>query len=149
MNLTITESTKTMLDEMYKNVKMGSDSIVNIMPKVSDKAMREELTAQLDRYSEYSRKIEDILREDGEAPREEGIVTKISSKIGIKMNTMLDSTSTHIAEMIIEGATMGVTNMTRLLREYENTSCPEHILELARDIIKYEESTIETMKGYL
>lgn len=140
---------KDMLNEMYKNVKMGADSIVNVMPKVSDKEMRTELTAQLERYSGYAHEIEDIMAKSGEAPEEEGVVTKISSKLGIKMNTMIDSTSTHIAEMMIEGATMGVTNMTRLLREFENTACPEKVISLARDIIKYEESTIETMKNFL
>lgn len=140
---------KTLLDEMYKNVKMGADSIVNVMPSVEDKTIREELTAQLERYGEYAHKIEDILYSDGSSPKEENMITKISSKLGIKFNTMMDSTSTHIAQMIIEGATMGVTNMTRLLREYENTSCPEKILSLARDIIEYEEATIETMKKFL
>ena len=140
---------KTLLDEMYKNVKMGADSIVNVMSSVEDKALREELTAQLERYGEYAHKIEDILYSDGSSPKEENMITKISSKLGIKFNTMMDSTSTHIAQMIIEGATMGVTNMTRLLREYENTSCPEKILSLARDIIEYEEATIETMKRFL
>lgn len=140
---------KTLLDEMYKNVKMGADSIVNVMSSVEDKALREELTAQLERYGEYAHKIEDILYSDGSSPKEENMITKISSKLGIKFNTMMDSTSTHIAQMIIEGATMGVTNMTRLLREYENTACPEKILSLARDIIEYEEATIETMKKFL
>ena len=149
METAIKSNYKALLDEMYKNVKMGADSLVNVMPSVEDKALREELTAQLERYGEYAHKIEDILYSDGSAPKEESMMTKISSKLGIKFNTMMDSTSTHISEMIIEGATMGVTNMTRLLREYENTSCPEKILSLARDIIEYEESTIEKMKKYL
>ena len=37
-----------MLDKMYKNVKMGSDSMVNIISKVRDTALKEELTNQLD-----------------------------------------------------------------------------------------------------
>jgi uncharacterized protein (DUF305 family) len=69
--------------------------------------------------------------------------------MGVAMNTMMDSTASHLAEMIIEGATMGVTNMTRLLRENENNPCSEEILDLAKDIIRYEENTIENMKKYL
>ena len=143
------DTCKNMLDEMYRNVKMGADSIVNIMPKVSDKALREELTAQLEKYGSFSHKIEQILYGDGSAPKEEGVMTKLGAKMGMAMNTMMDSTTSHLAEMIIEGATMGVTNMTRLLRENENNPCSEEILDLAKDIIKYEESTIENMKKYL
>ena len=37
-------STADLLDRMYKNVKMGSDSIINLMPKVRDEALRTEMT---------------------------------------------------------------------------------------------------------
>jgi len=140
---------REMLGEMHKNVEMGAESLINIMPKVEDKALRRELTAQLEKYGEFKSKIEKLIYSEGGTPKEEGMLTKMASKMGIAMNTMVDSTSTHISEMIIEGATMGVTNMTRLLREYENTPCSEDVLALARDIIKYEESTIENMKKYL
>ena len=149
MSCSINTRCKDMLDEMYKNVKMGVDAIVDIMPKVKDDGLRGELTAQLEKYGSFTQKIEDILHSDGCAPKEEGFITKISSKMGIAMNTMMDDTTSHLAQMIIEGATMGITNMTRLLRENENTSCSEEILTLARDIIKYEESTVENMKKYL
>ena len=33
--------TETLLDEMYKNVKMGADSLVNIMNRADDRAFRE------------------------------------------------------------------------------------------------------------
>ena len=143
------DTCKNMLDEMYRNVKMGADSIINIMPKVNDKALREELTAQLEKYGSFSHKIEQLLYGDGSAPKEESFMARLGVKMGVAMNTMMDSTASHLAEMVIEGATMGVTNMTRLIRENENNPCSEKILTLAKEIISYEESTIENMKKYL
>ena len=40
-------ATKTFLGDLYKNMKMGGDSIVNILPKVKDGDLKQELTAQL------------------------------------------------------------------------------------------------------
>ena len=44
---------------------------------------------------------------------------------------------------------MGITDATKSLREYENTSCSEEALELAKRIIKYEEDTVERLKKFL
>lgn len=142
-------SDKTMLDAMYKNVKMGSDSLIDIMDKAKDKPFREELTAQVERYEDYAAKISKIICDVGDTPKEENIMAKMGAKVGMAMNTMTDSSTSHLAQMVIQGATMGTTELTRLIREHENTNCSETTLKLARDIVKYEEATIETMKKFL
>lgn len=141
--------TKKFLDSLYKNVKMGADSIIDLMPKVSDTKMREEMTAELEHYEKYAKEIRNLLFESGEEPKEESFMAKMMSKMGISINTMMDSTSSHIADMMIQGATMGVTDTTKLIREYENTSCSEEALKLARDTVKYEEESIERLKKFL
>lgn len=141
--------TDSLLDAMYKNVKMGADSLIDIMSRAKDKAFREQLTSQLERYEEYAAKISKRLCADGETPKEEGFFTRMSAKVGMAMNTMTDASTSHLAQMVIEGATMGITELTRLVREYENTVCSEDALKLARDIIQYEEATVKTMKSFL
>ncbi|MBQ7384165.1 MAG: hypothetical protein IJV72_05175 [Clostridia bacterium] len=138
-----------MLDRMYKNVKMGSDSMINIMSRVSDDSLRRELTSQLDAYEGYSRRVGDMIYESGGKPKEEGLMTKMSAKIGMAMNTMTDSTSSHLAQMVIEGATMGMTDMTKIVREYENRECSEAPLKLAREIAEFEDKSIEKLKKFL
>ena len=141
--------TKKFLDSLYKNVKMGADSIIDLMPKVNDDKMRKEMTAELEHYEKYAKEIRNLLFEDGQEPKEESFMTKMMSKMGIAINTMVDATSSHIAEMMIQGATMGVTETTKLIREYENTSCAEEALKIARDSVKYEEESIERLKRFL
>jgi hypothetical protein len=50
-------ATQELLCELYKNVKMGSDSIINIMPKVNGKELRQEMTAELNRYEEFAKEM--------------------------------------------------------------------------------------------
>ena len=138
-----------MLDRMYKNVKMGSDSMIDIIAKVKDDTLRRELTSQLERYEEYGKKVSDMIYSEGGRPKEENILTKMTSKIGMAMNTMTDSTSSHLAQMVIEGATMGMTDMTKIVREYENKSCSESQLKLARDIASFESDSIDNLKKFL
>lgn len=142
-------ATKTFLGDLYKNMKMGGDSIVNILPKVKDGDLKQELTAQLNRYEEFSKDVGNQLRDAGGIPEEEGAMTKLMSKMGMAMNTAMDSTSSHIAQMMIEGATMGITENTKLVREYENKHCSEDALRLGRSTVRFMEDSVERMKQYL
>ena len=142
-------ATLNLLEAMYKNVRMGADSIIDIMPKVVDEDMRTELTSELERYEKFSKEIEDIVLNMGEEAKDQGILAKLGTKMSVAMNTMVDSSRSHIAEMMIKGGTMGITDATKLLREYESTSCSEEALSIARRIIKYEEETVERLKKFL
>ncbi len=145
------KSTKTaeLLGAIYKNVKMAGDSLIDLMPKVKDEALKSEMTIQLSTYEAFASRAAKLLADEGSKPAEEGILTKMSAKMGCFMNTMRDSTSSHLAEMIIEGATMGMNDMYKQIREAENTDASEKALRLARDVCAYEERTIEEMKRFL
>jgi hypothetical protein len=142
-------ATINLLEAIYKNVRMGADSIIDIMPKVGDENLRSELTSELKRYEEFSAEIEKYILNLGEEAKDQGILAKLGTKMSVAMNTMMDSTTSHIAEMMIKGGTMGITDATKLLREYENTSCSEDVLSLAKRVIKYEEETVERLKKFL
>ena len=142
-------ATLDLLEAMYKNVRMGADSIIDIMPKVGDESMRAELTSELERYEEFSKEIEGIVLDMGAEAKDQGMLAKLGTKMSVAMNTMMDSTTSHIAEMMIQGGTMGITDATKLLREYENTSCSKKALDITQRIIKYEEETVERLKKFL
>ena len=151
MTETATRGQKTaeLLRAIYKNVKMAGDSLIDLMPKVKDERLKSEMTVQLSTYEAFASRAAKLLADEGVKPEEEGFLTKMGAKMGCIMNTMRDSTASHLAEMLIEGATMGVTDMTKLVREYENSNCSEEALSLAREIISFEEDTIERMKEFL
>ena len=141
--------TAEVLKAIYKNVKMASDSLIGLMPKVEDEKLKSEMTVQLSTYEAFASRAAKLLAEEGEKPEEEGFISKITAKMGCMMNTMRDSTTSHLAEMLIEGATMGMNDMYKQIRESENTNISEKALRLARDVCAYEERTIEEMKAFL
>lgn len=144
-----TKQTAVLLQAVYKNVKMASDSILTLMPKVKDDKLKSDMTVQLSTYDAFASRAAKLLAEEGVQPEEEGSLTKISAKWGMMMNTMRDSTTSHIAEMMVEGATMGVNDMLKQLREAENATVSDHALRLGRDVCRFEEKTVEEMKNYI
>lgn len=143
------EKTPELLCYIYKNVKMGSDAILTLIPKTEDEKMRDALTSQLNGYEKFASEAEKQLTPLGIKPKEEPMMKKMSAKMGISMNTLVDSTSSHIAEMMIQGSTMGITDMTKKVREFEGDNCPEQALQLGRDLISFEQNNIEKMKKFL
>ncbi len=148
-NGTASDKTKLFLGELYKNMKMGADSIVNVSSKVKDGHLRDELLRELDTYEKFAKKIGKLLYDAGETPKEENIMSKMASKVGMAMNTVVDSTESHIAQMMIEGATMGITENTKLINQYENKGVSEEALKLGKDSVKFMEETVETLKKFL
>ena len=132
--------------DIYRNVKMGTEAILNLLPTVEDEKLESELSVQLSRYEEFAAETKERLETMGEKPLEEGTFSRFMSKMGIKMNTMIDKTSSHIAQMIIEGAVMGITDLQKRLNEENDYGKAE---DIAKRVIDFEQDTVERMKEYL
>ena len=143
------KTTAEVLTAVYKNVKMASDSILDMMPKVKDEKLKSDMTVQLSVLEAFASRTAKLLALEGVKPEEEGFMTKMSAKWGTIMNTMRDSSTPHLAEMMVEGATMGVNDMMRVLREAENTTVSEDALRLTRDVCAFEEKMVQDMREYL
>lgn len=143
------DPTVEFLSEIYKSVKMGSDSIINISSKVGDGLLRDELMRELDNYEKYAKRIGKIIYESGNTPKEENIMAKLGAKMGMAMNTLTDSSESHIAQMMIEGATMGITENMKLISKYEGKGASDEALTLGRETVKYMEHTVENLKKFL
>ena len=128
---------------------MGSDSIIKLLPKVSDGKFKTDLTDQLNGYESFAAKAKSRLKDMGSEAKEENPMVKLWSSIGMTMSTLTDSTDSHLAQMIAEGSNMGVTDGIKLLRDYENTNVSEGALKLVRDVISFEEKNVERAKSYI
>lgn len=149
MSQTKTVSTAELLQAVYKNVKMASDGIINLMPRVQDEKLKRDMTVQLSTYEAFASRAVKLLGREGVKPEEEKLIARVSAKWSAMMNTMMDATTTHLAEMMIEGATMGVNDMMEQIRKAKDSEVSHEAQNLARDVCEYEERTIEEMKAYL
>lgn len=137
------------LNAVFKNVKMASDSILNLMPKVQNQQLKSDLTVQLSTYEAFASRAAKQLGKEGIKPQEESWMTRMGAKWGTVMNTMKDSTTSHLVEMVIEGTTMGVNDMMEQLRVCKREEVSDNIRHLAQDVLDYEEKVLLEMKEYL
>lgn len=138
------DKNEELLNEVYKNTKMGDDSIIDLLDKVSDNGLRSEMTDELFVYRRYAKEASEKLVERGLKPKELPMTAKMGAKMGMVMNTMLDTTTSHLAEMMINGATMGIINLEKKLNDGGGEA-----ERLARDVLRYEKETVERLGQYL
>ena len=145
------ESTMTpdeeLLGEVYKSVTMGSDSITTLMSKTTDASMRSDLTTQLEGYQNFATATKTKMYEKNFKVKETSVFVKVPAEVSMNVTTMMDNSNTKIAEMMINGSTMGVIGLTRKLRETAGAS--EDCVRIATDVVKFEENNITKMKTYL
>ena len=60
---------------------------------------------------------------------------------------MMDNSPSKIAEIIIQGSTMGITDMKKHMNEYQGVNY--NVMELAEKHVETEQANIEEMKGFL
>lgn len=143
------DKTNEILEQIYKNVKMGSESITSLLPKVKDERMISDLTTQLTGYQNFACRASDLLHSGGSSPKEESFMKKIPAKAGIMMNAAIDPTSSHIAEMMIQGSNMGIVDMTKYINESKRCNVSKEAVALANDVVTFEENNIQRLKAYL
>ena len=145
----VVKETADLVGEVYRNVKMAEESIMDLMPKVKDDALKSALTVQLSVYSGFAARAAKLLDDEGAKPDDGGMIAKMGAKWGIMMNVMKDSTTEHMVQMMIEGTTMGVGELLRWIREAENKGVSEAALKLAREVCTYQEKTVDDLKEML
>jgi hypothetical protein len=107
------------------------------------------MTGLLDSYEKYAADAKKVLDSEGIEAKEENMMTKMGAKMGMAMNTMTDSTTSHLAEMVIQGATMGMTDMRKNITEFSDSDVSPDTITLAKDIATFEDNSVEKLKKFL
>ena len=149
----LSPAAEKLAEEMHKNLNMGCDAYLDMLPRVEDNRIKTDITAAMCYYEKLIGKVKQYLLDHGAKPEERGMMARMASKTGIMMNTALDHTNSHIAEMLIEGATMSVTTAEKLANHAESrgqadADC-EELVEYCRDWARFEQNHIDALKKYL
>ena len=68
--------------------------------------------------------------------------------MGIKKEVINDNSDASMAEMLIQGISMGSLEMQKKIKAYEK-KIDEETLKLAKSFLKFQENAIEKLKKYL
>ncbi len=136
-----------MLNKLYQNAKMGEQTMKELLKLTEEQPLRDLMEHQRKGYTQFSDQAQRELEKRREIPQDNGLMTKLSSNIGIKLNTLKSDEPSHLAEMIIQGSVMGITDATHELHKHADAD--ESVKEFAKEIIRFEQDNIEHLKEFL
>lgn len=134
-------------NEVYKNTQMGINALSDMLPQTKNEDLKSHLTSTNEEYQKYNKKVLDILQKENLKPKELGAFNKFIANTNIKINTLIDNSSSHISEMLISGTTMGIIDLEKALNENEDAD--NLSVDIAQSLIQIEQKSIDEMKKYL
>lgn len=140
--------TQKLLEFIYKNAEMGRKTVDPIKNMNRDTRFQETLDRMLTDYDEICTEADLRLKEWG-VPEASGlnIGEKMMTEMSLRFSTMKDRSVPHLADMLLKGASMGVTDISKKLEEYSGAD--EGSVKLAKRLLKMNSDTIDEMKQFL
>ena len=136
----------TLLNHIRQTTEMGVNGIDSVI-QYADGTFRQALEQQRTEYNKIHSSADQLLRKHGGRPEDVSAFAKWSSELSSGVKTMMDSSQSNIADMMIRGNTMGVTKGMQTMREC-NVSDTD-VTSLANKLIATEQANINQMKKFL
>ncbi len=136
------------INEVYKNAHVALQAISNVLDSVEDASFKKELLYEYKGYENLISEITSYMAEKGYETKELGTMKKVMMKTGIKMNTAFNDSVSHIAEIMIKGTVMGITELCSLLNDVTE-KIDEEVITFAKKLKTLEEQYEERLKKFL
>ncbi len=136
------------LDEVNKGATMGMDAISYVSKKVADDEFKGVLDTEYRKYKKISQRVNDLYSNySDKEPHETNAMNKMMTWYGVQMNTMMDDTTSKLAELLMQGTNMGIIEGRRLLNQ--NSVLESDVENILNDFVVMQEDSVETLKKYL
>ena len=138
-----------LIEGLGKIANKGIQSVIDVISKIDRNEFSFTLTALLEKYSKFVSGISSAADEYGVKIKDISAIGRLSSKIGLELGTLTDSSEEHIASLLFEEISSDTTETIALLRESENSPCSEQSLLLAREFASFHEDALAELKKFL
>ena len=134
------------LKETRKKASMAVNAIDALLGKIYNQEFAYELTAERNRFRDFERKAEAGLWEHGLVSKDSG-VQRAMLWGAIQANTLMNISTNHVADMMIQGNARGITELMKT--KHNNKASGSFANELAEELMDFEEENIERLKRFL
>lgn len=139
--------TVELLKECDQGVKMGIESIDDILPRVDDHNLEKILSDYKTRHEELKDELEVLLNEVGISGDDPNVMAVGMAKLKTNFKMMMEDSDRTVADLMTDGCDMGIKSLTKYLNQYE--SAEEKVKDITKKIIRVEEDFEEDLKKYL
>ena len=138
----------TLYKYIYKDCEMSIFSLDTLLDDLQNKdnKIKGVIEEIREGYGRYFDEVKEALSDD--LPKKSGMVTKMAASMGIGKEVKEDNSDASIADMLIKGVSVGVLDMEKKIKDYED-KIDKKELSFAKDFLKFQHETISGLKKFL
>lgn len=143
----INDDTIKLLRECDAGVKMGVASIDAVLDYVSSQTLKDFLNESKNKHGKLGEKIKILLDSYHDDGKEPNPMAKGMSWLKSNVKLEFNKSDTVAADIITDGADMGIKSLNKYLNEY--SAADESSKELAKELIRTEEELNKNIRRFL
>lgn len=136
-----------LLNEIYRNAELSKDILGRLIRRCHDAALRAVLASQFAEYHAILLEAGERIAGRGEAPDAFGMLFRRPIYCGIRLNARIDATSSHLAEMLVQGSAVGLIEIARASNRFDEAE--KATRALAERLRTTEEANIRQLLHYV
>ena len=143
----IEQDTIKLLRECDAGVKMGVKSIDDVLDSVKEEKLKDCHTKCKDDHIKLDSELHLLLTRYEDEGKDPAMMAETMSWMKTNMKMMMDDSDKTIADLMTDGANMGVKSLTRYLNQYK--AADETSKRITKRLIHLEEQLACDMRPYL
>lgn len=141
------ERIEDFVNTIYQNLSTALKSIDEIMKINEDEKLMRELEREKQKYTEFKNELLNVCLDLSVKPKDNNIFEKARLYTSIKMTTLTDKSTRHLAEMMLLGTVMGTLTCYKDLCDYKNLN--NKLYSLLNKLLNLEEENFNNLKQFL
>ncbi len=143
----IEKDTIKLLRECDAGVKMGVDSICDVVGRVKSPKMKQILHASKDRHDEIDKELQIMLGRYQDEGKNPSFMAESMAKLKTEMKLMANPTDSTVADLMTDGCNMGVKSLNKYLNQY--AAADEKSKDLTKRLINLEAQLAVDLRTFL
>lgn len=143
----IEQDTIKLLRECDAGVKMGIDSIEEVLDYVSDENFEKLLTKCKDEHVTLEDEIEGLLNKYHDDGKEPAMIAQGMSWMKTNVKLMMNESDETIADLMTDGCNMGVKSLNKYMNKYKGAD--EVSKDITKRLINLEKELTQDIRRFL
>ncbi len=139
-----------LIEHIYQDSEMACYTLTQVLEDLKDKdnKIKRLIEDILHEYETWKENSLEELESNNQEVKETGTMSKMMAGMGIKKEVKNDNSDASIADMLIQGISMGSIDTEKKIKAYDKELGKEQ-LSLAKDFLKFQQKSIDKLKKYL
>lgn len=143
----IEQDTIRLLHECDAGIKMGIESIDEVLEFVSDHSLKECLMESRNDNLKMQGEIQVLLEQFHDEGKEPSVMAKSMAWMKTNVKLVINESDQTIAGLITDGCNMGIKSLNKYLNQYK--AADEKSKDIAKRLIQIEERLVEDLRSFL